>query len=106
MREYLFPRLRYYFHFENRLKLFAEIRDTRKYCVVVYGLNSRDSIQAIQISGLYHPSTIDGSFEHDGLGPVPGKKTSENQWELRGHRSRVVRIDESGLRLFAKAVGW
>ena len=38
---------------------------------------------------------------HDGMGAVPGIKDSEDQWDLRPHRNRVVMIDQQRLSMFA-----
>src|SRR5690606_23984462 len=64
---------------------------------------SRRGDTAFQLIGnLFHPKTLDDSLEHDGSGLAPGIKTEEGAWDLRGHRSRLVRIDDEALALFAK----
>jgi hypothetical protein len=54
-----------------------------------------------QVSNLQHPLTLDASIQHDGTGPVPGIKSDDNEWDLRGHRSRIVEIGRAELALFA-----
>src|SRR5690606_21089142 len=56
----------------------------------------------ITISNLFHPRTVEESLGHDGKGPVPGIKNEANNWDLRGHRSRIVQVDDEALQLFAK----
>jgi hypothetical protein len=51
---------------------------------------------------LFHPRTLDDSFQHDGLGPVPGIKDLKDNWVLQGHASRLVPVDASTLALFAQ----
>lgn len=95
-------RLALHLHFLNKLKLFSEITDKHHYeASILRGAGSRVP-QGINISNLIHPQTIHASMTHDGGGRVPGIQTEENEWDLRGHRSRVVRIDDEALALFAK----
>jgi hypothetical protein len=54
------------------------------------------------LANLYHPKTVEASLEHDGQGEVPGLKTSEDQFETRGHRRRLLEITEQELSLFAR----
>src|SRR5690606_13713833 len=42
------------------------------------------------------------SFAHDGTGPVPAIKDENDDWDLRGHRSRIIEVNEQTLALFAK----
>lgn len=53
------------------------------------------------ISNLLHPRTLDESLVHDGSGEVSGIKTRDGNWDLRGHRSRIVDVDDETLALFA-----
>ena len=45
---------------------------------------------------------IEGSWSHDGCGIVPGMKNEQDEWDYRPHRSRLVAIGASRLKLFAK----
>lgn len=101
LREHLLEQLGVYLHFVNKLMLFPEIKDEIEYEMSILGGEARTSCFT-QLSNLLHPSTIEASFNHSGLGPVPGIKTDESKWDLRGHRSRIVRIDAGTLALFAK----
>lgn len=101
LRDFLSLRLRWHLHFINKLLLFPEIEDQKHYEFTVLG-PPLGSPRFGQISNLFHPRTLDESLDHDGKGEVPGIKTEEDKWDLRGHRSRVVRIDEEALALFAK----
>ncbi len=56
------------------------------------------------MSNLFHTATVDQSYAHDGVGPVPGIKNPDDDfnWDLRGHRSRIVTVDEDALATFAR----
>src|SRR5690606_15932597 len=55
------------------------------------------------VSNVLHPAVLDRCFEHDGVGQAPGlRNVDTDSWDLRGHRSRVVEVDETALALFAK----
>ncbi len=94
VRSEVYPRLRRHFQFRNELKLF-EIMNTREYGIHIYGPASR--VRFINISGLLHPSTADGSISHDGTGDTPGRQFESGGWDLRPHRERVVEVDERTL---------
>jgi hypothetical protein len=100
LRAEMFARLRMHFQFQNELMLFEQVHDRTRYSLNVYA--GRQSPDLATIANLFHPSTIDASYAHDGQGPPPGIKTDDNRWDLRGHRARIVRIDEPTLDLFAR----
>lgn len=100
LRSQAYPRLHAHFQFHNELKLFAEVHHQTQYSVNVYAARSRPSVAFDHIVNLYHPSTVDRCYAHDGAGAVPGIKTEDDTWELRGHRSRIVPINEEVLALF------
>ena len=91
--------MRFVFRFKNELQLFSDVHHLRPYVLTVSG--AEGPTHAVTIANLFHPSTIDTSLVHDGAGVVPGIKTDDNKFETRGHRSRVVRITEEELALFA-----
>ena len=71
-----------------------------KYSLNIYGPSSQ--IKFINISNLFHPKTVDAIFSHNGEGEVGGIKTGDNQWDMRGHRSRKIQVTEEDLSFFAK----
>lgn len=106
LRREIYPRLKYYFRFQNALKLFGEIGDRKKYCSVIYS-GIKSEISFIAINNLLHPSTIDSSFAHNGEGIVGGIKSKnlnsgKFDWNLLGHKDRLVKISEDELKLFSK----
>src|SRR5690606_33385059 len=97
----LSSRLSWHLHFINKLLLFSEIEDQKHYEYSILGAHGQ-APGFLQVSNLFHPRTLDDSLAHDGRGTVPGIKTDDGQWDLRGHRSRVVTVDDDALALFAK----
>jgi hypothetical protein len=88
--------------FQNVLRLFPEIGHKKQYAFSCTRCHPAAVPKFSLIGNLFHPHTLDESLEHDGVGPVPGIKTDDGTWDLRGHRSRVVPVDEATLALFAQ----
>jgi len=100
LREELYKRLRYHFQHQNGLMLFPEVAHRETYSVNIYGRSS--SVRFVHMSNIFHPSTIDESFQHDGRGLCGGIKDDRNEWNLDGHLDRVIEVDEAALNLFAQ----
>ncbi len=102
LREVLYGRLRKHFQFENQLTLFEGTNDHGKmrFGLNIYGCETPASF--INIANLYHPSTIDESFAHDGDGLVGGIKTLSNNWNTAGHLLRLIPVNDEVLQLFAR----
>jgi hypothetical protein len=100
LREYLYPRIRFRFQFENELNLFEGTNDhgRMRFEVCVYGPKT-SQIAFDSISNVFWPKTIDESYTHSGLGTVPGIKTAQRDWEIAGHAFRIVHVDADLLRL-------
>lgn len=99
LREALYGRLRYHFQFQNQLILFP-IGHRVKYSLNIYGPSRKPSF--IHVANLFHAKTVDACFAHDGNGAVGGIKTDANQWNMAGHRQRLIPIGEQSLALFAQ----
>lgn len=95
LRKTIYPRLRYHFQFKNELLLFAEIGDRKDYSVNIYGC-SQEEISFDNINNLFHPSTIDACFAHDGHGHCGGIKKN-GTWNLEGHINRIVHYGQTEL---------
>jgi hypothetical protein len=102
LREHLYKRLRHTYRFTNVLKLFAEILHWVNYCVCIYNADESDGVEFWSMSNVFHPNTIERSELHDGLGVVPAIKDENEDWELRGHANRLIRVKAEQLKLFAK----
>ncbi|WP_349826862.1 class I SAM-dependent DNA methyltransferase [Brevibacterium litoralis] len=96
LREMSYRRLNRHWQFINELSLF-EIHHLVTYGVHIYGMDRIDP-DFVQASSLYHPSSAEGSLAHNGDGQLPGLKDSEQRWDLRPHRDRLIRVDTNTLR--------
>jgi hypothetical protein len=99
LRQELYTRLRNHFQFQNQLILFP-IGDRVKYSLNIHGTTRQPAF--VHLANLFHPKTVDEAFAHDGIGPVGGIKTDDNQWNLSGHGHRLILTDEENLALFAQ----
>lgn len=86
---------------KNQLKLFEGVHHERPFAFTVSRASEKQAIAFQQISNLFHPKTLDESLAHDGHGAVPGIKDDQDNWDLRGHSSRIVEVNEEALALFA-----
>ncbi|WP_043128789.1 class I SAM-dependent DNA methyltransferase [Aeromonas media] len=109
LRAAVYPRLRAHFQFANAYLLFNEVHDQTRFGINVYGPES-DNISFISMANIFVPSTIDSSFSHvDKTEQVPGIKYDSSEeagsnvlWNNTGHNSRLLRISERELGLFAR----
>ncbi|WP_322779980.1 hypothetical protein [Frankia sp. Cas4] len=69
---------------------FADASRNIEFGLHIYGA-TRD-IQFQHVSGLYDANTLVDSLEHDGSGPVPGRRYA-GSWDRRPHRARVIDVD-------------
>jgi methylase of polypeptide subunit release factors len=100
LRKALYRRLRNHFQFENQLSIFAEVHHNIKFSINNHGPERQPSF--IHLANLFHVKTIDACFEHDGNSLLGGIKNEANQWNLAGHRQRLIPVGEQGLGLFAR----
>ena len=100
-REEYLPRLLGHYQFKNQLMLFADIGDRKTYSINVYG-SSKNNRPIKSIFNIFHPKTIEACFNSDANAVLPAIKDEDNNWDLRGHRDRVIGIDEKLLKLFTK----
>ena len=76
--------------------MFSDVAHRTVFSICTYrGVPS--SARFCTMANLFAPETVDESLEHDGAGPVPGIKDTHGDWQLRGHRSRVIEVDEKAL---------
>lgn len=61
----------------------------------------KENADFYSINNLYHPSTIDGCFVHDGHGLCEGLKTNEGSWNTAPHKERIVHYDTNQLQLLS-----
>ena len=102
LRKEVYPRLRYHFQYTNELTLFAEVHHCTKYGEQIYG-GKQESIDFLSIHNLFHPSTIDACFVHDGHGICGGIKDDNGKWNVNAHKDRIVHFTEKELRVLSEA---
>lgn len=98
----IYQRLKAHYMFQNELKLFAEIGNRNRYSVNVYQPYPAKNVNFVHMVNLYHPSTVDSSYTHDGVGKTPGIKNSENNWDLKGHRHRILMLGATQLAILGQ----
>lgn len=95
LRAETYPRLRRHWHFLNE-KILFEVDHHVSFGVHVYG-KKQDAPGFAMATNIYTPDVVTRSYLHDGSGPKPGLKDTEGNWDLRPHKSRLMRIDEEAL---------
>ncbi|MBB3020410.1 hypothetical protein FHR70_003491 [Microvirga lupini] len=105
LRRAWYRRIRRHYHFRNAItrRMFAEVSDRKTFSLNVYG-GQEQEIGFDHAASLLLPTMIDESYSHDGVGSVPGLKRPEGGWDTRGHRKRIVRIDDEVLQIFASVI--
>ena len=76
------------------------IAHRRKYGANVY-TSYREKISFDNINNLFHPSTIDACYAHDGHGVCGGIKDGNGDWNLKGHRSRIMHYNDEYIKLLS-----
>lgn len=99
LREKLYPRLRKHFQFANELKLFPEVHHHTTFSLNVYG--GPQDVSFDSISNLYDPKTIQECYDSDIRAPIPGIKNQDNEWNIKGHPDRLIKISKKELAVFA-----
>lgn len=99
LRRHWYGRIAKHFYFRNIMKnkMFAEVNHQTDFSMNIY----RGDVGEIgfdQFTGAFLPSQIEESYaDSDGAGELPGNKNAEGNWDIRGHRDRIVRIDRKAL---------
>lgn len=106
LREEVYQRLRYHFQFQNAFNLFAEVAHREKYGTHIYS-GSKSEISFYSINNLFHPSTIDSCFIHDGKGGCGGIKIKGDGedgfiWNTKPHAKRVILYNKIKLETLAE----
>lgn len=98
LRVEIYKRLKYHFQFLNVKHLFQEILHWVTYSINIYD-NKNKNIEFTTIANLFLPKTIDACFQHYGNDIVDGIKDSDNNWNIKGHKSRIIKIEKMSLEL-------
>lgn len=100
LRREVYHRLHYHFQFSNELQLFADVDHHTVFGQHIYSAADNE-IDFLSIHNLFHPSTIDASFIHDGHGMCGGIK-KEGRWNIDGHKERIVHFTKRELGILSK----
>jgi hypothetical protein len=100
LRAAIYRRLRAHFQFQNELSLFSDVDHHAKFSINIYAESSPPKFY--HLANLFIPQTINQCFENDGVGVVPSIKNDEGKWNTTGHKSRIIKVNEKTLALFAK----
>ncbi|WP_414464484.1 Eco57I restriction-modification methylase domain-containing protein [Hyphomicrobium sp. DY-1] len=97
-RRHWYARIAKHFHFRNEMKrkMFAEVHNETDFSLNVYRGDAADP-SFDQVSHAFLPTQVEDSYAHDGVGSVEGIKTAEGEWNAKGHRDRVMRMDRVAL---------
>ncbi len=101
LRRELYKRLRYHFQYQNELRLFAEVDHHTTYGDQLLGPRRSSSPRFASLSNLFHPSTVDACFAHDGHGTCGGIKDENGNWNIKAHRDRIVEITDKELQVLS-----
>lgn len=101
LRRELYKRLRYHFQYQNELRLFAEVHHHTVYGDQLLGPVRSSSPRFASLSNLFHPSTVDACFAHDGHGLCGGIKDEDGNWNTKPHRDRIVTITDKELQVLS-----
>lgn len=100
-RKVMYKKLNYYFQFQNELKLFSDVGNTKKFEISIFHKN-KSEIDFAAISNLFHPNTIEHCFIPSSISEVLGIKNENNEWELRGNPNRIIKINSKTLRIYSE----
>lgn len=104
-REFLYNKLLYFFQFQNELKLFSEVGNAQTYSINIYS-GGKENPSFTSMFNLFHPSTVDGSFIHSGLGEELSMKIPDEfgkfKWNIYPHRNRIIEYDLKTLLLIGQ----
>lgn len=105
LRKNIFKRLKYHFHFINEKMLFKDIGHPNVFGVSIYSNKVKANIEFDSISNLFLPETIDECYLSDGKGIAGGIKNSNGEWNVIGHKDRIVRFNEDKLKVLSSLEG-
>ena len=104
LRKNSYSRLRYLFKFINEEGIFEAIGHQRKFVIAVYG-NKKDSMNAQAVMNLFHPKTVDDTFDSTDDSIADGIKDENGKWNHKGQKDRLITLDQTVLedigRIFA-----
>lgn len=103
LRRELYKHLMYHFQYQNELCLFAEVHHHTQYGGQLLRSGISSPPRFASLSNLFHPSTVDACFAHDGHGLCGGIKDENGNWNTAPHKERIVTIGEEELKVLSEA---
>lgn len=100
LRKIVYPKLRRHYQFINEKLLFAEVGYPTIFSLNIYSNSETNKFETI--ANLFDPKTIDECYSADGKCEIPGLKDSDNNWNINGHKKRIITVTRKELKLFAK----
>lgn len=97
-RRHYYARIVKHFGYINTIKSknFADAAHYMRFSQNIYrGVDSAVSFE--QFTTAFLPQQIEDSYSHDGAGEIPDIKGADGNWDTRGHRDRVIQIDNAVL---------
>lgn len=97
-RRHWYARIAKHFGYINTIKSknFADAAHYMRFSQNIYrGVDAEVSFD--QFTTAFLPQQVDDSYVHDGVGEIPDIKGADGNWDTRGHRDRVMRIDSDAL---------
>ena len=103
LRRELYKHLMYHFQYQNELRLFAEVHHHTQYGGQLLRSGISSPPRFASLSNLFHPSTVDACFAHDGHGLCGGIKDENGNWNTAPHKDRIVTIGKEELKVLSDA---
>ena len=101
LRRELYKHLMYHFQYQNELRLFAEVDHHTKYGGQLLRSGISSPPRFASLSNLFHPSTVDACFAHDGHGLCGGIKDENGNWNTTPHKDRIVIFGQNELKVLS-----
>ena len=102
LRRELYKHLMYHFQYQNELRLFAEVHHHTQYGGQLLRSGISSPPRFASLSNLFHPSTVDACFAHDGHGLCGGIKDENGNWNTTPHKERIVKVGEEELKVLSE----
>ena len=96
LRESSYQRLRYLFKFINEESLFNDVGHPVKFAIAIYG-KKKSQVFAKSIMNLFHPRTVDDTFESTDFSIAEGIKDKNGNWNHKGQKDRLIKLDKYAL---------
>lgn len=100
LRHHWYRRICKHFHFKNVItrKMFSEVAHFTEFSLNIYRGAPSEKIGFDQVTDAYLPQQIEDSYNDTvGASEIGSKKDADGNWNTRGHKNRIIRIDRVAL---------